>query len=275
MQVDEALKNLSTFWDIYEFVGKDKKSFDAIKEYLVKDLGKPESTARAHINALRSSTESLFFTDGNYVEIDYDKVFLMLEALNSVWDYEQYDLNYLKVQSLKEEVEGLKSENHGLEKKICDASADYKKLQEQMYEDKICYLKELLHQPVMIKDSQVTPSPYDCYMKKDSYMVTNGEKAKVINPYKQYKWWQIPKGLIAIWCVKHVCMELFQMIFAGMLLEKEIIIAAEVDGKYEKYQLVPIERLEKIEKELNATCGPSDHKSGNWLSTSERGYSNE
>ena len=46
MNVEETLKNIGTYWDIYSYLGTSERSLDEIKKHLMIECGKPESTKK-------------------------------------------------------------------------------------------------------------------------------------------------------------------------------------------------------------------------------------
>lgn len=53
MNVGETLKHIGTYWEIYEYIGNRRKKLTDIKKHLMKECGKPESTARMQITNFR------------------------------------------------------------------------------------------------------------------------------------------------------------------------------------------------------------------------------
>lgn len=60
MSVEETLKHIGTYWDIYRYLGREERSFDEIKKYLMKECDKPESTARANISGFKTASIDKF-----------------------------------------------------------------------------------------------------------------------------------------------------------------------------------------------------------------------
>ena len=40
MSVEETLKHIGTYWDIYRYLGHEERSFDEIKKYLMNECEK-------------------------------------------------------------------------------------------------------------------------------------------------------------------------------------------------------------------------------------------
>lgn len=152
MEIEKTLKNLATFWDIYEYMGDERKTLDDIKGHLMKDLGKPESTARAHISAFLRSGHGVVYRDGEYYFMELDLVFLMLEALDEKWHFLQYlsdqeQIEYLeeKINKLEAKSDDLKSRNNSLQKKVTSLKKELEDLNTSSQEAKANYEKQINH----------------------------------------------------------------------------------------------------------------------------------
>ena len=75
MSVEETLKHIGTYWDIYRYLGREERSFDEIKKYLMKECDKPESTARANISGFKTARDTIIkiSQDGKSVSVDPQK----------------------------------------------------------------------------------------------------------------------------------------------------------------------------------------------------------
>lgn len=93
MNVEETLKHIGTYWDIYRYIGKEKRSFDDIKKYLMKECDKPESTARANISGFKTARDTIIkiSSDGKSVSIDSQKWNDLLWSMDERMHFSEYD----------------------------------------------------------------------------------------------------------------------------------------------------------------------------------------
>ena len=67
-KVATMIKHLATYLPIYEFVRDGAEDVETIKRHLMVEYGKPESTARAQVNAIDDSP--LFIKERGVVSIN-------------------------------------------------------------------------------------------------------------------------------------------------------------------------------------------------------------
>ena len=104
MNVEEILKHLGNYWDLYSLAGEGEYSFDRAKKYLMDECGKPESTARAKMSAFRYGRDSLLKIsgDGKRYSIDPEKVNVQEALVDEVIRFSDFDY---RCEQIKEWVE--------------------------------------------------------------------------------------------------------------------------------------------------------------------------
>ena len=55
MNLQNVFKHMSQYWEVYEYVRDGAVTLDAVKEHLMKEFKKAESTARTHVSAIQES----------------------------------------------------------------------------------------------------------------------------------------------------------------------------------------------------------------------------
>lgn len=109
MDVTSCLKHLAKYWDVYWFVSEEPRSKAEIKEYLMAECFKAESTARDYLNVM--SECELLSIDGDTVTIDIDASLEFEEELENIFPWTEYDsraerYNALKAEKIKCEEDG-------------------------------------------------------------------------------------------------------------------------------------------------------------------------
>lgn len=188
MSVEETLKHIGTYWDIYRYLGREERSFDDIKKYLMKECDKPESTARANISGFKTARDTIIkiSQDGKSVSVDpqkWNNLFWTMDNRMHFTDYddrakelkEVFDAYYEGVEEnadlsqelrkLEEElskeqrkrqvdVEEWKSRNEALQDKIKDC--ELKNCYQQIY-----YMDRLLNPPKVEIQEAFIPNRYE------------------------------------------------------------------------------------------------------------------
>ena len=77
MNLQNVFKHMSQYWEVYEYVRDGAVTLDAVKEHLMKDCKKAESTARAHVSAIQES---------ELLEVYENKVCLREESLEEFYE---------------------------------------------------------------------------------------------------------------------------------------------------------------------------------------------
>ena len=216
MSVEETLKHIGTYWDIYRYLGREERSFDEIKKYLMKECDKPESTARANISGFKTARDTIIkiSQDGKSVSVDPQKWNNLFWTMDNRMHFSEYDdrANELKEvfdayyegveenadlsQELREleeklstekrkrqvDVEEWESRNEALQDKIKDC--ELKNCYQQIY-----YMDRLLNPPKVEVQEAFTPNryEYECdvyeYLRRNHYP----EDAKDVVLKKHYE----------------------------------------------------------------------------------------
>ena len=185
MNVEEKLKHIGTYWDIYSYLGTSKRSLDEIKKHLMIECGKPESTARANISGFKSAEDSIadISRNGKIVRINIEKINALEKAIDCKIKFSKSDYRRDELEEILAERDNLKKENRrtgnkclncerkhseevrDLNDKLTDAELEKCKLELE-------YLKKLMAQPVLITNDAFVWYREDFQLKKDSYYST-------------------------------------------------------------------------------------------------------
>lgn len=101
MDVTSCLKHLAKYWDVYWFVAEEPRTKAEIKEYLMEECYKAESTARDYLNAM--SECELLSIDGDTVTINIAASLELEEDLECIFPWCDYDSRAEKYKALKAE----------------------------------------------------------------------------------------------------------------------------------------------------------------------------
>lgn len=63
MELQELLRHVSNYYEIYEILWDGPISFEDLKKYLMIDCRKPESTARSYITTIRNGNKGMILVD--------------------------------------------------------------------------------------------------------------------------------------------------------------------------------------------------------------------
>ncbi len=132
MSVEETLKHIGTYWDIYRYLGRETRSFDDIKKYLMKECDKPESTARANISGFKTARDTLIkvSSDGKSVSVDPEKWNNLFWNMDEWMHFSEYDDRAQESKAYFDAyIEG--------SDEIADLTYERDKLQEKLEEEKI------------------------------------------------------------------------------------------------------------------------------------------
>ena len=138
MDFEEIFKHMSTYWDIYRFVGMEQVNLDDIKFFLMEECDKAESTARSYINMLKDDNiNGLFVYDEseNAVEVSEWMLSELLRGLDERFGICAYDPVVEKHEKAMEDLENYKVKNAKLEK-LLGEEQDYAYELEQKYTSK-------------------------------------------------------------------------------------------------------------------------------------------
>lgn len=89
MDVTSCLKHLAKYWDVYWFVAEEPRTKAEIKEYLMEECYKAESTARDYLSAM--SECELLSIEGDTVSINIAASLELEEDLECVFSWCDYD----------------------------------------------------------------------------------------------------------------------------------------------------------------------------------------
>ena len=134
MNVEETLKNIGMYWDIYRYIGKEARSFDDIKKYLMKECDKPESTARANISGFKTARDTIISisSDGKSVSVDPPKWNNLFWSMDERMHFSDYDDRAQESKAYFDAyIEGTDE--------IADLTYERDKLQEKLEEEKISH----------------------------------------------------------------------------------------------------------------------------------------
>jgi hypothetical protein len=103
---------------IYEFLGREERTFDEVKTYLMEDCEKSESTARSYLTSIRGNNPGLFIVD--------EEMGVMCIHPELVKDFE----NNLEMLFQWHLLDGRSNEINGLREKLDEALMENKELEE-------------------------------------------------------------------------------------------------------------------------------------------------
>ena len=129
--VATMIKHLATYLPIYEFVRDGAKNIETIKRHLMVEYDKPESTARAQVNAIDDSP--LFIKERGVVSINKEAALELELWLNYIFSWESYDSRYHEIESYREKISELKKEIRKANEKLKDKEETINKLELQVY----------------------------------------------------------------------------------------------------------------------------------------------
>jgi len=101
INVAEVCKHIQSYIEIYEFIQDDEKTISEVKSHLMEACGKPESTARSHVEAMKKSNAGLLQIHEDKIGLDVDKVMEFEVALNDIFHWEEYDDRSRKLKDYK------------------------------------------------------------------------------------------------------------------------------------------------------------------------------
>ena len=178
VNIDETLKNIGTYWEVYCFVAEKDRSLDEIKKFLMVECDKPESTARAQVSAFKSARDNIFeFCENkNRVRISVDKVNALEKQMDDFLGFTEYDYRsdllhkYEKTErEWKQECQQCRKEFNA---RINRINKEAWNCQMNSYRKQIECLKKLLVQPVLVtNDAFIVKS--EKYYKRDFSFYSN------------------------------------------------------------------------------------------------------
>lgn len=177
----EMLKHIATHIDIYECLSECEgmeAPIPDVKEYLMVDCAKPESTARANVNQVTSNDMELLCEMDGDLFIYQDTALRLQEALEEIFHWSTYDESSRKMSALNEKLEcmtqreqELEQKNHNLLEQIGKCRDYYKnhisKLDQKIAELEAQILMNNLNQKTLLLSSvEIVPEKVGLY--KDS-----------------------------------------------------------------------------------------------------------
>ena len=104
MTFEEELKHVATYSNIYEILWDEPKTFDVVKQYLMREYGKPESTARSYITSIRNGNTGLMMVDevAGTIALDKEKVCELEDSLECLFVWNEYDNRHREFEEFKE-----------------------------------------------------------------------------------------------------------------------------------------------------------------------------
>lgn len=104
MTFEEELKHVATYSNIYEILWDGPKKFDVAKQYLMREFGKPESTARSYITSIRNGNTGLMMVDevAGTIALDKEKVCELEDSLEYLFVWNEYDNRHREFEEFKE-----------------------------------------------------------------------------------------------------------------------------------------------------------------------------
>lgn len=180
MNLQNVFKHMSQYWEVYEYVRDGTVTLDAVKEHLMKECKKAESTARAHVSAIQES--ELLGIHGN-------KGYLKEEALEEF--YESVD-ELLNLRQFEKGVRGLRETEEELYKVQRRTEADKNHYTHELMEleKKIYILQEDVDKYYQEKEEN-----YKKYVELQKEHKSLEEKVELLNERdeilrKQIQWYK-------------------------------------------------------------------------------------
>ena len=102
MNLQNVFKHMSQYWEVYEYVRDGVVTLDAVKEHLMKDCKKAESTARAHVSAIQES--ELLEVYGNKVCLKKESLEEFYESLDELLNLRQFEKGVRGLRETEEEL---------------------------------------------------------------------------------------------------------------------------------------------------------------------------
>lgn len=180
MNLQNVFKHMSQYWEVYEYVCNGTVTLDAVKEHLMKNCKKAESTARAHVSAIQES---------ELMEVYGNKACLREESLEEF--YESVD-ELLNIRQFEKGVRGLRETEEELYKVQRRAEADKNHYTHELMEleKKIYILQEEVDKYYQEKEED-----YKKYVELQKEHKSLEEKVELLNErdeilQKQIQWYK-------------------------------------------------------------------------------------
>lgn len=102
MNLQNVFKHMSQYWEVYEYVRDGAVTLDAVKEHLMKECKKAESTARAHVSAIQES--ELLEIHGNKVCLQEESLEEFYESVDELLNIRQFEKGVRGLREMEEEL---------------------------------------------------------------------------------------------------------------------------------------------------------------------------
>lgn len=151
MTFEEELKHVATYSNIYEILWDGPKKFDVAKQYLMREYGEPESTARSYITSIRNGNTGLMMVDevAGTIALDKEKVCKLEDSLEYLFVWNEYDNRHREFEEFKEnaqkELKWSEDLRMNLQAELNDAKCRHRGRIDD-YKEKIAELEEQLKQ---------------------------------------------------------------------------------------------------------------------------------
>lgn len=120
MELQEQLKHVYTYREVYDVLWHRPIGFDEMKKYLMQECRKPESTARSYITAIRGNNPGMIIVDedAETMELDIEAVREFEKELECLFYWDEYDERHDKIEELEEELENVNDRIIDLEQQL-------------------------------------------------------------------------------------------------------------------------------------------------------------
>ena len=245
MELQELLKHVSNYYEIYEILWDGPISFEDIKKYLMIDCHKPESTARSYITTIRNGNKGMILVDEEEgtMELDTEAVKQFEQELQELLEWNLYDDRH-------EEMEFYQEKLDLADKKVVDLEMQITKLQRESKADRKTAQMKLDQKDVELKHYKEKDLMLRC---RDRIFSLN--TVRLSSDYLKdlaYASDGMIKMLHRHWNPFRRIRSEYEMrkSFAEELLSGDWCITTEVDGKKHKCNLVPMDEFEELYNEL-------------------------
>lgn len=245
MELQETLKHVFTYYEVYENLWDGPVTFNDMKKYLMTECNKPESTARSYIAAIRNGNAGMIIVDEDKetMDLDIDAVVQFELGLQDIFGWDTYDVRHYQLEQYQEKLECADEKIEDLEVQIEKLQKKYKtdmkemQLKLQQTESELNHFKEKdlmnrCHNRIFSLNTVQLSSDN----LKDLAYASDGV-IKMLhrhwNPFRRIKSeYEMRKS------------------FAEELLSGDWYITADVDGKKHKCNLVPMDEFKELYNEL-------------------------
>jgi hypothetical protein len=135
MQLEEQLKHVHMYLPIYEFLGREERTFDEVKTYLMEECEKSESTARSYLTAIRGNNPGLFIVDeeNGVMCVHPERIKDFENNLEMLFQWHLLDWRSKEMSNLREKLDEALMENKELETYFNSELADVTSTKNQLH----------------------------------------------------------------------------------------------------------------------------------------------